>query len=240
MRRRDAGFTLIELMVVLVIIALLLGLLIPALRTMRIKANETRCKNNLKQIHLSLMKYQNDHLSDGDWFPYRLTYLYPDYVDDRKVFLCPFDKSKGTTGARKDNQFSPAYEMGTRPNEYPCSYMYEFSGAELGISSPDGWNWHGYVGPAGHEYTTVASVDRDGDGKASWGEVKWVQYKEGDTWLHGLQPDAAGWSASLFPVIRCFWEQDSINDKKEQHVINQSYEGRPYWSSGHWEDSFRN
>lgn len=240
MRRRTAGFTLIELMVVIAIIGLLIGLLIPALRTIRTKANETRCRNNLKQLHLGLRQYHSDHEPDGDWFPYRLTYLYPDYVDDPKAFLCPFDRSKGTAGARKDGKFAPTWETSTANGMHPCSFMYEFSGAELVTTSPAGWNWLGYVGPGNPATATVASVDADEDGKASWGEVKWVQFKEGDVFLHAAQPDSGGWSASLFPVIRCFWEQNDVNDNREQHVVNQSMEGRPYWSAAHWEDTFRN
>jgi hypothetical protein len=178
------------------------------------------------------MQYRSHFDSDGDWFPYRLTYLYPDYVDDRKTFLCPFDASKGTAGARKDGQFQETWETGTQVGSLggtlPCSFMYEFSGAECS------WGWAAYLGK------TIDQVDRDGDGKASWGEVKWVQYKEGDTLLHSWQPDMVGWPASLFPVVRCFWEQERINDTKEQHVVNQSMEGRPYWSAAHWEDTFRN
>lgn len=91
---RNRGFTLIELLVVIAIVALLIALLLPAVKRARELAMVTACLSNERMIALATITYTND---SDERFPPAMTtegvgwpeQLYPEYMLSREVLECP-------------------------------------------------------------------------------------------------------------------------------------------------------
>jgi len=120
LRKKVGGFTLVELLVVIAVIAILAAMLLPALGRAREQARSSNCKSNLKQLALACLMYINDydHLciagtrmydpcsQQTEDFPWPVMLVWAGYVEmdfggwckpmilEKNPFVCPTEMPK--------------------------------------------------------------------------------------------------------------------------------------------------
>ena len=142
--RKRAAFTLVELLVVIAIIGILIGMLLPAVQSVREAARRTQCANNMKQLSLALLNCESTYgfmpqaagLLGGSFSPtntfasLRAGTEGPAKIGTAQYFLLPFLEQNaqynglfGSTSDRlfiTDNSGAVINQFSTPPGGYLC------------------------------------------------------------------------------------------------------------------------
>jgi prepilin-type N-terminal cleavage/methylation domain-containing protein/prepilin-type processing-associated H-X9-DG protein len=145
-----AGFTLVELLVVIGIIALLIAILLPSLQKARQQANTVACASNMRQLGQGMAFFVNEHKGymAKAWFNdepndfstrgiwgYRdplwsWEYVTNQYLKSKLVFQCPDDDPNNYRGLNNDTYaFAPDDPKG---DDLPASYRHNMSNYPCG------------------------------------------------------------------------------------------------------------
>jgi len=205
------GFTLIEMLVVIAIIATLAAILFPTFSSAREKARQAQCRTNLMQLVQQLKVYRTDYgmyppppMYNGTRYEGGFSALYPDYIQDKNLLICPDDKDvKVLKKEAMDRVYSSYNGVIADPNP---------SAPDWTLSSRL-YNFFGYVSAGYDEYDWDTFIDpSNGDSLPIW------LADQGLSWYH--YPRLVNTHAPDNTVVtHCVHHRFFYDEDREQDMI---------------------
>ncbi|MBA3937999.1 MAG: type II secretion system protein [Planctomycetes bacterium] len=238
------GFTMIELLVVVSVIAVLAGILIPTVSMVRRLANDVKCGNNLQQIAGAMVVYRHDN---DDAFPpsaLGMTLSSGLLPNLRKIFFCPEDRGLPPGSVNS---------MG-RPASYPTTswgdlaYIYE-GGSLIGAPTGSSYDYEMSSIPMHSSELNFFYKDYDeaptkpkpalNSPEATWAAGKTHQRFFGNLSGTSSSVHGAPFPTSLFPIMRCYWHYkwtgNNVVEDNQKKIKNVSWDLNVFNSTPYWE-----
>ncbi len=193
-RDRKAGFTLVEMLVVIGIIVVLVAILFPVFTTARVKAAQVRCIAKMQSLVVALKEYRRDfhryppkpeYQDDRDMYTGGFSALYPNYLDNWDALVCPSDRAIGNLGdqakARRYSSYNGIIALA--------------EDSTLDPTADASWHFATYTAPEGHSGPKVAYnyYGYDNNGWDSFDASNCTAPENGDSLPTWLSSEGKGW-----------------------------------------------
>jgi prepilin-type N-terminal cleavage/methylation domain-containing protein/prepilin-type processing-associated H-X9-DG protein len=200
-KRLPRAFTLVELLVVIAIIGILVALLLPAVQAAREAARRSMCTNNLKQLALGCVNFENTNgklpyaRKTDQWDAYTWTELTLPFIEQQAVYDLYWDIEETTTASYRPAGIVDERKRRARETQIPAWYCpSDISPTGNELFSPTWGLWRGNyrgcvgstdlygspldnVGPAGSGAFRVVPGQRFGDTRGA-PRTKYVKFSE--------------------------------------------------------------